>query len=354
MSISLELSSKLSDTSFVSNAISQILESDDITKAHTVLSWLLEELPKLDTNRQLIYCQKVIPILLEHKQHFIKYICTLGQIGATLSYEGGDFSSAISFLKQIPLDAVQDPKQKAFIVLSLAQLHLEDQDSGVCETLLKKWSSTILGTRDRDLIIKYTGCIARVYDANRNFLAASRSYIQLAKLDPSCSKEAVHSAIITTLLAPAGPQRNSFVSLLYQNEESKHSHLHVLLEKAKRQFIFDASDVDFLKSFLQPHHLATGSDGQTILDGAYRQHNMFVLSKIYTTVKISKLMNILNVDSEEKVLQIVETMIVEKRIEGSIDDFSGTLHLNNHDSQKRLNSTFERVKNCTELISKAQ
>lgn len=130
-----------------------------------------------------------------------------------------------------------------------------------------------------------------------------------------------HKALVCTILAPAGPRKDRMLSILVNDERAKlNPHYNLLSKMATGSLI----KRDFAKKFeegLEVHQKVKFSDGDTVLDKALIEHNITVLSKIYTNITFSELGNFLGI-SANQAEKIISKMINEKRVHAVLDQLS--------------------------------
>jgi len=84
-------------------------------------------------------------------------------------------------------------------------------------------------------------------------------------------------------------------------------------------------EVEDFEGTLATHQQATNEDGATVLALAVMEHNMLAVSKLYKNISFEQLGALLGIDAE-KAERIAAAMLVEKRLEGSIDQVEQLLH----------------------------
>ena len=101
-----------------------------------------------------------------------------------------------------------------------------------------------------------------------------------------------------------------------------------------------------------PHQNAILSDGQTVLDRSVVEHNILAASKVYQSISLSELGTILNVH-REMAEEIVCRMIMEERVQGSIDQITDILRFdkNNQEFEKWDNEIREICHEVDSLVS---
>ena len=75
----------------------------------------------------------------------------------------------------------------------------------------------------------------------------------------------------------------------------------------------------------QAHQKATVEDGGTVLDRAVIEHNMLAASKLYKNISFEQLGALLGIDAA-KAERIASAMLIEQRLQGSIDQVEQLIH----------------------------
>lgn len=219
---------------------------------------------------------------------------------------------------------------KAGKFVKIAQLYLEEEEFYEADRYLNKASAIIMQCDDQDLIIVYKASLARVYEHKRKFFEAAARYYELSKilLDKENRDHALESAVVCTMLSPAGPQRSIQLASLYKDERSSSLTLYPVLQKMFMSRIISKKDIDSFVCFLKARgtNLAVMEDGTTtVLDKAIREHNLLSASKLYVNIRFEELGNLLNI-SEEQAETLAATMIGEKRLQGYIDQIEKVIY----------------------------
>ncbi|GFR45768.1 hypothetical protein Agub_g7222 [Astrephomene gubernaculifera] len=244
------------------------------------------------------------------------------------------WSKAAQVLSGIDLESgsrAVEPSYKLSKNIKIAMLYLEDDDSVNAEMYIKKAAALISGCKDEGLELQYKTCYARILDAKRRFLEAALRYYELSSVRPSPGSAvqldesdlvtALRSAMLCTILAPAGPQRSRMLAALYKDERSARlGDLFPFLQKVYLERILDRAEVEAFAKQLKPHQVAQvgGSSGGTVLDRAVVQHNLAAASRLYDNIGTDQLGGLLGV-SAEAAEAIAADMVAEGRMAGSID-----------------------------------
>merc|ERR1719487_842179 len=84
-------------------------------------------------------------------------------------------------------------------------------------------------------------------------------------------------------------------------------------------------EVEAFAATLAVHQKATVEDGGTVLDRAVIEHNMLAASKLYKNISFEQLGALLGIDAA-KAERIAASMLVEQRMQGSIDQVEQLIH----------------------------
>jgi COP9 signalosome complex subunit 4 len=95
--------------------------------------------------------------------------------------------------------------------------------------------------------------------------------------------------------------------------------------------ILGKEELTKFESSLQPHQKAIMGDGLTIMERGVVEHNMIAVSKIYQSIYVTELTNILGVN-EDKAEKIAASMIMDGSLNGSIDQVDGLVEFQSDDS----------------------
>jgi len=249
-----------------------------------------------------------------------------------------EWSAAARMLAGIPLDSgirVLDDNYKVEKYIQISMLYLQDDESVSAETFINRASLLIGEETEAALKLQHKVCYARILDAKRKFLEAAARFYSLSQLQSrQFGTKTVEEAELTTalqmaatcaILAPAGPQRSRVLATLYKDERSAKLPNYSVLEKMFMDRLLRTEEVEAFASTLAPHQKATLEDGSTVLDRSVIEHNMLAVSKLYNNISFGQLGALLGIDAE-KAERIASAMLVEKRLNGSIDQVDELIH----------------------------
>lgn len=237
----------------------------------------------------------------------------------------------------------------------IGQLFLEEGDYFEAERHLIKSLNILSDVKDKFLIIRYKGSMARIYEFKQKFIEAASRYYELSHIinDHEESKQALESAIICSIMAPAGPQRSRQLSMLYKDERSSQLALFPILQKMFIERILNQSEIETFGSLLKDRPSFINGEN-SVLENAMREHNLLSASKVYLNISFNELGFLLNVSSlvAEK---LASKMISEKRLEGSIDQINALIHFHSTESIRswdhHIETTCSQINIIVDLIS---
>ena len=248
-----------------------------------------------------------------------------------------EWSRAAQALAGIDLDSgmrVLEPEYKLGKNVKIAMLYLEDDDAVSAETYVKKASSLLSSCKNEEVELQYKTCYARVLDSKRRFLEAATRYYELSQVgqrviggglvQESDLQQALSAAVTCTVLAAAGPQRSRMLATLYKDERTARLPVFPFLKKVYLERVLRPREVSAFAETLAPHQVALLPDGSTVLERSVMEHNLEAASKLYVNVYVVELAELLGVPVE-KAEAAAARMVVEKRLQGTIDQVDGLI-----------------------------
>lgn len=257
-----------------------------------------------------------------------------------------DWSGAARVLRGINLEASQrTDEEKLRVYIRIVRLLLEEEDSVQAETYYNRATSLIHSTGDRETLLTYKLCQARISDYARKFLEAASRYHELSfvgEIDEDERKYMLSAAVTCAVLAPAGPNRSRILSSLYRDERTAELPTYNILSKMFLDHILRPIEVKEFEKILKPHQLAkialsandrlssTLEDGDfvegastrtgptTVLDRAVMEHNVLASSRIYNNITFGGLGALLDL-TPGAAETMARKMIEQGRLKGHID-----------------------------------
>ncbi|KAH9938146.1 uncharacterized protein B0H18DRAFT_866598, partial [Fomitopsis serialis] len=262
------------------------------------------------------------------------------------------WSEAARVLMGISLDAGQRhcsraTEDKFKILLRIVRLLLEDEDSVQAETYYNRAALLAPSTQDKEALLSFKLCQARISDYSRKFLEAAARYHELSwvtEIDEDDRAHMLSAAVTCAVLAPAGPNRSRMLASLCRDERTAELPSYNILLKMFHDRILRAAEIKDFEGTLKPHQLAkiapssndrlasaisddndvhdptaskrTGPS--TVLDRAVMEHNLLASSKIYNNITFSGLGALLDL-TPGAAETMARRMIEQGRLKGSID-----------------------------------
>ncbi|KAG6007831.1 hypothetical protein E4U43_000249 [Claviceps pusilla] len=259
---------------------------------------------------------------------FLDAAAALCELVATAHETNEDFGDAAAVLAEIPLDSTQrkvTDEDKAKVWVRIVRNHLEVDDAAAAESYMNKLKNIMHVVADPDLLLHFRLSQARIQDAKREFLAAAQRYHEISLSTAIAEEERLHTlamAIKCAILAPAGPLRGRMLGRLYKDDRAVQLPEFGMLEKMFLDRLLSQAEVDLFARGLQPHQLATTSDGSTVLARAVVEHNLLGASRLYRNIGFDALGSLLGLDAD-RAEETTARMIEQGRLVGRMDQLDG-------------------------------
>ncbi|KAF9485325.1 hypothetical protein BDN70DRAFT_871348 [Pholiota conissans] len=261
-----------------------------------------------------------------------------------------EWSDAARVLMGISLDSGQrsiGDSEKLRIYVRIVRLLLEDEDSVQAETYYNRAALLVHSANDRETLLQFKLCQARISDYSRKFLEAASRYHELSYVGEIDEEERRHmllAAVTCAVLAPAGPNRSRVLASLYRDERTVDLPTYNILSKMFLDHILRSAEVKEFEKSLKQHQLAkiaissndrlasignddggdmdpnasTRTGPSTVLDRAVMEHNLLASSNIYNNITFRGLGALLDL-TPGAAETMARKMIEQGRLRGSID-----------------------------------
>ncbi len=288
----------------------------------------LKSVPKADVKIQV--GQHALEILQPRVVSYEEQDALIREILADAYEEQEDYLDSAKVLQGIQLDSSQrsisdDTKVKIWI--RIVRLYLEVDDTTSAESYLNRAKNLLYKVEDQEVKLMFALSQARILDARRKFLDASQVYHNFSFSSVLAEEErmrALSSAIVCSVLAPAGPQRSRSLARLYKDERAQQVEEFSILEKMFLDRLLSPTEVDKFAANLAPHQLAITADGSTVLAKAVIEHNLLGASRLYNNIGVEQLGALLGLDGE-RAEEYAARMIEQGRLVGRIDQIDGLI-----------------------------
>jgi len=302
------------------------LMNEDVIISRALLQTFATNLTKLKDETHKEVAEHSLEVMQPKLSAFEEQLTIIRTNLSAVYEDEEDWKTAARVLSGISLvGRTLDPDYKVGTYVKIAQLYLEDDDSVSAESYINRAAELFPQVQDTGLKLRYKASLAKCMDFKKQFLKAALRYYELSQIVPESDREyALKNAMICTILIPSGPQRSRMLATLYKDERTSKIDIFPFLEKMYSQRILRKIEVDNFRTQLKPHHLTKLSDDTTYFDRAVVEHNVLSASKIYNNISFSELGNILGV-APEKAESTASKMIIEERLDGTIDQLLGLL-----------------------------
>ena len=328
-----DLSSPLTASDdLVAMATSFFGQSLGVVSTRSVLNSFVAALKTLkNDNLWIDVGNRVLEIISTQSSTFPDATAAIRELVVTAYENNEDFVDAARALALIPLDTSQrqvSVKERAQIWVRIVRNYLEVDDSTSAELYINKLKNIMHQVEDPDLTLHFNLSQARIQDAKRDFLSAAHKYHEISFSLAISEEERLHTlsmAAKCAILAPAGPLRSRTLGRLYKDERSGQLDEFGILEKIFLDRLLSPAEVDKFAEGLQPHQLATTSDGSTVLAKAVVEHNLLGVSKLYNNIYFDALGSLLGLDAD-KAEDTTARMIEQGRLVGRIDQLDNIIY----------------------------
>ncbi|KAF7562198.1 hypothetical protein G7046_g1954 [Stylonectria norvegica] len=271
---------------------------------------------------------QTLATLAAQPSSFLDADATIRELVATAHENNEDFAEAAQMLAEIPLDTSQrkvSDEEKAKTWIRIVRNYLEMDNFVTADVYINKLKNIMHTVSDPDLNLHFKLSQARIQDAKRDFLSASQRYHEISFSPAITEEERLHTlsmAIKCAVLAPAGPMRSRTLGRLYKDDRSGQLEEFGILEKMFLDRLLSPAEVNKFALGLQPHQLATTSDGTTVLARAVVEHNLLGASRLYNNIRFEALGSLVGL-SAEKAEETTARMIEQGRLVGRMDQLDG-------------------------------
>ncbi|KAJ7781206.1 hypothetical protein B0H16DRAFT_1671545 [Mycena metata] len=271
---------------------------------------------------------------------------------ADILEEEEEWSEAARVLMGTSLDSGQRAmadSDKLRVYVRIVRLLLEDEENSQAETYYNRAALLVHSTTDKETLLQFKLCQARISDYGRKFLEAASRYHELSYVGDIDEEERRHmlmAAVTCAVLAPAGPNRSRILASLYRDERTIDLPTYNILSKMFLDHILRPAEIKSFEATLKRHQLAkvsissndrlassaqdedsananepaasTRTGPSTVLDRAVMEHNLLASSKIYNNITFRGLGALLDL-TPGAAETMARKMIEQGRLRGSID-----------------------------------
>ena len=301
--------------------------------SRALLTSFAEKLRSLSSAAVVIDVGKHALTLQEPASSFEEQDAQIREAVAEAYEREGDHGEAARVLQGIQLESSQRAihnKFKMTVWIRIVRNLLEAGDTTTADFFLNKAKSVLHTCDDGNVALKlgFQLSHAKILDAQRRFLEASREYYDLSFASIVVDEErmkALAAAMVCAVLAPAGPQRSRSLARLYKDERARQLPEFGILEKMFLDRLLSPDEVAAFADTLADHQLARTADGSTVLERAVIEHNLVGVSKVYVDIGFGDLATLLG-QSPRKAEDYAARMIEQGRLTAYIDQINGIIY----------------------------
>eukprot|EP01099_Mayorella_cantabrigiensis_P003700 TRINITY_DN2796_c0_g1_i4.p2 TRINITY_DN2796_c0_g1~~TRINITY_DN2796_c0_g1_i4.p2 ORF type:complete len:387 (+),score=99.16 TRINITY_DN2796_c0_g1_i4:101-1261(+) len=338
--------------------LDHLLSLDEIVISRQVLNEFASSLKTLNVPNQKLIANELLEKIKPKVVRFEEQVSVIRENLARLYEQEEEYSEAARVLNGIPLESTQrilTDDYKVNIYIKIAQLYLEDDEAAKAAPFISKAAAFFSPQMNPNLQLRYKSCFAKIQDYRRKFIEAAIWYYELSQIVNEGERlQALEYAITCAILAKAGPQRSRVLALLYKDERSSQLEIYPILEKMSLERVLRKEEAKKFAERLKPHQQAYVDNETKVHERAIIEHNLLSASKLYNNITFEELGSLLEI-SPEKAEKIAAKMIVEGRMQGSIDQIDRLIQFESEtDYLSSWNSRIERacsaVNSIIELI----
>jgi len=277
--------------------------------------------------------KKLVPLARNKGEDFPDVLMEAIYLQYQLFMAEDEFQSAASTLTGFKFNTYRakraTPQRQVSWHVETTEAWLEIDEVGKASQAIKKAQQHLKQIKDRELIVQFRTCFARVLDADRKFLEAARAYQTLTQdaqgiMNPEDILLTLGKAVICAILATAGSARSRVLTMLFSDGRTKDLRTRGLLEKMFKGQIIRNDEVKKFEEVLAPHQNATTASGRTVLQNSIVSHNLFAASHIYNNIKFDELGSLLGLTAQQSE-SLAQTMIEQGRLKAVMDQIKGVV-----------------------------
>lgn len=233
--------------------------------------------------------------------------------------------------------------------MTIAECFLAADNAISAEHYVGKASQSVASVPAKEwaLVLRFKSTQAKILDSQRKFLQAGDFYYALSQTKEKGIVEQdllllLGKAVTCTILGSAGQQRQRLLTLVANDErlpgldsiKSYEAHSAVA-RKMFRLEIIQCQEMASFEASLEAHQKAKMADGMTIVQRVVMEHNLLAVQRVYDSIRIQMLAQILETDTKQALL-ITAKMIVSGAILGTIDQVEGIVKFDNQQTRMQV------------------
>ncbi|KAJ2005990.1 COP9 signalosome complex subunit 4 [Coemansia thaxteri] len=285
----------------------------------------------LDSNVQQEVLQHLLGKIQQRQMAYESIIVEVRKALAKLLADEGKWEDAARQLQGIRLEQSQGVQSVASVFpVYIWMTQLFDEAGNVEQAVLSlnRAAALVAQVSDVEQIIEYRYIQARILSLTHKYIEAAIIYQNIFQTNArGVADQAVTlgKAINCAVLAAAGPQKMRVLAGLHREKLAPTLPSFGLMEKMVLKRLIKPTELEQFSQQLEAHQRELLADGKTtVLSSAVREHNVFVLSALYTSIRFENLSRALGINADEAELMCAR-MIAEGRMKGRIDQIAGVI-----------------------------
>ncbi len=253
--------------------------------------------------------------------------------------------------------------RKADIYVRIAQNYLKAGDEYHADQFIRMANNAdVMECGDPIVELQFQVCMGYVQDAKRNYAQAAGwfhrvSTMQHKSLIAAELEALLQQATVCAVLSTPGPSRSRLLDILMRDPRTASLPTASMVTKLHKRHFITPEDVAAFSALLEhePAKLATDAEGLNDVQKAARLHNIASVARVYRNISFESLGALLGV-STDAAEDLAAKMIAEDRLQGVIDQVSGTLEFTKsadplHTWTGRLTSATSQIAAVSERIA---
>jgi len=251
---------------------------------------------------------------------------------------GNDIAQGYSVIKNIPVETfttISDKRRNAFLFeqFRLALLLKKFEEA---EMIMKKVRKGYL--KDDEKVVYLNYCIL-LKIGQKSFLDGSSLYLELNEID-ECTRNVAMGSILCIMSSCLVEGKNIIEEKLemlnkFGNSKDNDEVIRTFTKRFSSDFIIGFETVEQLETASSKF---TDNLDRSLICKAIIEHNFFVISKFFSTMKIQQLVEVMQLE-EEDIIEFISDMVNEKYCNAKINQQSNYVSF----GEKRWNSSVDNV-----------
>ncbi|KAH0485556.1 MAG: hypothetical protein KVP17_000793 [Porospora cf. gigantea B] len=245
-----------------------------------------------------------------------------------------DLPSACQLLQDLPVETFNgmEAKEQAEFVLEQLRLVMLNQDWIRAQIVSRKISPKLLDTEEmQDIKLRFNKMMVEFYLHEKSYWEASQCYLKLLEIESvTAAPEELHSVLEELVVFLALCDKNdaqlkvlSDLKTTYKKSLQRLPHVRSLLDDILEDNVIAWPLSERLLSLAVLSEEAKVESRQHALRRRVVQHNIFVFSKFYTKVTLTRISDVINIpklEVEQEVCELVSSDALRAKIDRPTDE----------------------------------